>query len=365
MSDLGLYIHVPFCGKKCPYCDFYSVEYRKKTAEKYVSAVLRNIRHYSDKSRIVDTVYFGGGTPSLLTAGQVSDILDTAADSFSLNKNAEITLEANPSGLTPDRLSALRKSGINRLSIGVQSMNDDELKLLGRNHTAEKAEKAVISAYDAGFRDISCDIMIALPKQNKEKLLYSAERLAKLPINHISAYILKAEDGTPFGCEEFRKRLPDDDAAAVLYLEMIKIFEECGFMQYEISNFAKPGFESRHNCRYWKCLDYIGIGPSAHSCFNGKRFAVDRDISEFIDSSVQKITVTDENPCGFEETAMLALRLKSGLDLSIAGSRRTDIEKKIPTLIQAGYAKYDGRFLSLTPKGFLMSNSIIGYIIFE
>lgn len=155
MNTLGLYIHVPFCGKKCPYCDFYSVEYRKKTAEKYVSAVLRNIRHYSDKNRTADTVYFGGGTPSLLTAGQISDILNMAADSFVLNKNTEITLEANPSGLTPDRLSALRESGINRLSIGVQSMNDDELKLLGRNHTAEKAEKAVINAYDAGFRNIS------------------------------------------------------------------------------------------------------------------------------------------------------------------------------------------------------------------
>ena len=365
MNTLGIYIHVPFCGKKCPYCDFYSVEYRRKTAEKYVAAVLRNIRHYSDKSRIVDTVYFGGGTPSLLTIGQISDILNTLADSFIFDINAEITLEANPSGLTPARLSDLRSTGINRLSIGVQSMNDDELKLLGRNHTAEKAERAVIDAYDAGFQNISCDLMIALPEQNAEKLRYSAESLTELPINHISAYILKAEDGTPFGCDKFRSRLPDDDAAAALYLEMIKIFEERGFMQYEISNFAKPGFESRHNCRYWKCLDYIGIGPSAHSCFNGKRFAVDRDISGFIDSSVQKITVTDEDPCGFEETAMLALRLKSGLDLSIAGSRRSDIEKKIPMLIQAGYAKYDGHFLSLTPKGFLMSNSINGYIIFE
>lgn len=365
MNTLGIYIHVPFCGKKCPYCDFYSVEYRKNTAEKYVAAVLRNLRHYSDKSRTVDTVYFGGGTPSLLTAEQISYLLDTIRDAFDLDKNAEITLEANPSGLTPERLSELRKSGINRLSVGVQSMNDDELKLLGRNHTAEKAEKAVISAYDAGFRNISCDLMLALPGQSIEKLRYSAERLAELPINHISAYILKAEDGTPFGCDEFRSRLPDDDAAAALYLEMIEIFEERGFIQYEISNFAKPGFESRHNCRYWKCLDYIGIGPSAHSCCNGKRFAVDRDISGFIDAPVQQVTVTDEDPCGFEETAMLALRLKSGLDLSIAGSRRADIEKKIPMLIQAGYAEYDGHFLSLTPKGFLMSNSVIEYVIFE
>lgn len=364
MSSLGIYIHVPFCGKKCPYCDFYSVAYRKDTAENYVNAVLRNLVHYSDKSRIVDTLYFGGGTPSLLSAVQIDRIITTADECFCLDKDAEITLEANPNTLTPHKLSELHDCGINRLSIGVQSMNDDELRLLGRTHTAAKAEKIVLDAYNAGFRNISCDLMLALPEQTADKLRYSIEKLSSLPVSHISAYILKAEDNTPFGCEEFRSTLPDDDDSAELYLEMVKTMHEYGFIQYEVSNFAKNGFESRHNCRYWKCLDYIGIGPSAHSCFNGKRFAVDRDISGFITSSVQQITVTDERPCGFEERAMLALRLKSGLDLTDVGSHRSDIEKKIPMLIQAGYAEFDGRFLSLTPKGFLMSNSVIEYLVF-
>ena len=364
MNSLGIYVHVPFCGKKCPYCDFYSVSYRKDSAEKYVSAVLRNIVHYADKNKTVDTLYFGGGTPSLLSSDQINRIISTVRDSFLLHENAEITLEANPNTLTPQKLSELLQCGVNRLSIGVQSMNDDELKLLGRTHTSEKAEQAVCDAHHAGFRNISCDLMIALPGQTSDKLLYSINRLCSLPVSHISAYILKAENGTPFGCEDFRRTLPDDDTSAALYLEMVNALHEHGFEQYEVSNFAKDGSESRHNCRYWKCLDYLGIGPSAHSCYDGKRFAVDRDVLQFMDSPVQQISVTDENPCGFEERAMLALRLKTGLDLTDVGQHRYDIEKKIPMLIKAGYAEFDGRFLSLTPMGFLMSNSVIEYLVF-
>jgi len=207
--------------------------------------------------------------------------------------------------------------------------------------------------------------MIGIPHQTAETLEYSANRLALLPIQHISAYILKVEEGTDFDSSEIKSILPDEDETANMYLKMGELLQKHGFMQYEVSNFAKKGFESRHNSRYWKCLDYIGIGPSAHSCYNGKRFAVPSNIEDFLHSQIQKVEVTDNAPCGFEERAMLALRLKSGLDLSTAGSRRADIEKKIPMLIKAGYAEYDGRFLSLTPKGFLMSNSVIGYVVFE
>lgn len=364
MNSLGIYIHVPFCGKKCPYCDFYSVNYRKNTADAYCEAVIRNLRHYSVKKRIVDTVYFGGGTPSLLTSEQTASIIRTLSECFILRENTEITLEANPNTLTPRKLSELLECGINRLSIGVQSMNDDELMLLGRSHSSARAEQCILDAYNVGFRNISCDLMIALPEQTSNKLRYSINKLSSLPVTHVSAYILKAENGTPFGCDDFRRTLPDDDTSAELYLQMVKALHENGFAQYEVSNFAKDGFESRHNCRYWKCLDYLGIGPSAHSCYNGKRFVVERDVLQFIDSPIQQISVTDDNPCGFEERAMLALRLKSGLDLAETSSHRPDIEKKIPMLIKAGYAEFDGRFLSLTPKGFLMSNSIIEYIVF-
>ncbi|MBP3309526.1 MAG: radical SAM family heme chaperone HemW [Ruminococcus sp.] len=365
MNSLGIYIHVPFCGKKCGYCDFYSLSYSKKTAEQYVQAVLRNLRHYSDKNTVTDTVYFGGGTPSLLTAEQIGAVIIEIRDSFSLSDNAEITLEANPCTLTADKLTNLRRVGINRLSIGVQSMLDEELELLGRTHSSDRAVKAVLDANAAGFNNISCDLMLALPSQTPEKLKYSIERMAALPIQHISAYILKTEKNTPFDCDEVRSTLPDDDETAELYLGMVRLMDEHGFMQYEVSNFAKSGFESRHNCRYWKCLDYIGIGPSAHSCYQGKRFAVKRDLQSFLDFPVQPTVITDENPCGFEEFSMLKLRLREGLNLNDVSSHREQIEKKIPDLLKAGYISFDGNNIALTPEGFLMSNSVIGYLIFE
>ncbi|MBP5432746.1 radical SAM family heme chaperone HemW [Ruminococcus sp.] len=364
MRDLGIYIHVPFCGKKCGYCDFYSVGYTRQAAEDYVLAVLRNIRYYSDKQRTVSTVYFGGGTPSLLAPEQLDSILVGIGNCFALDTKAEITLEANPCTLNDEKLYEFRKIGINRLSIGVQSMIDSELEMLGRVHSAERAERAVLDAAKAGFDNISCDLLIALPNQGTESLRYSIERLTALPVQHISAYILKTEEGTPFDCDDIKLRLPDEDVTAELYFEMVRILEERGFMQYEVSNFAVKDFESRHNCRYWKCEDYLGIGPAAHSCYNGKRFAVERDITGFIRDDVQSVTVTDESPCGYEEFAMLRLRLKEGLRFSDVPEHRAEIEGKLLPLIREGYAGTDGERVWLTPKGFLMSNSVIEYLIF-
>ena len=364
MNTLGIYVHVPFCGKKCGYCDFYSVCYTRSQAELYVQAVIRNILHYSDRSRTVDTVYFGGGTPSLLTAEQLSEIITATGESFDLSPDAEVTLEANPNTLTPEKLVQLRDCGINRLSVGVQSMCDDELKALGRTHDSGRAAKAVRDASEAGFRNISCDLMLGIPGQTADTLKTSIDILTELPIQHISAYILKIEDGTPFDCGEVRSLLPDEDTAAELYLLAVKELAAHGFTQYEVSNFALPGFESRHNCRYWKCSDYLGIGPAAHSCYKGKRFAVPRDISEFISSPSQPVEVTDEHPCGFEEYAMLRLRLAEGLALSDVPGHRADIEKKLSPLVKAGYVKYDGERVSLTPEGFLVSNQVIETLIF-
>ena len=364
MRSIGIYIHVPFCGKKCRYCDFYSVCYTKQQTELYVNAVLRNIRHYGDKSIKVGTLYFGGGTPSLLTAEQIESIINESKQSFDFDNNAEITIEANPSTLNSEKLSQLRNAGINRLSIGVQSMKDDELKFLGRLHSAERAEKAVMDAYSAGFDNISCDLMIAVPHQTADSMKYSIDRLSSLPIKHISAYILKVEEGTPFDCDEIKNSLPDEDETADLYLQMCDMLEEKGFMQYEVSNFAKNGYESRHNCRYWKCQEYIGIGPAAHSCFDGKRFAVPKDIEQFIKSDVQPIEITDDSPCGFEEYSMLRLRLKEGLMLDRVPEHKAEIEKKLPSLLKAGYITYENGIVSLTRKGFLMSNSVIEYLVF-
>jgi len=364
MKPLGIYIHVPFCGKKCSYCDFYSVNYSRDAVNSYTDAVIRNLKHFSDKNRCVDTVYFGGGTPSLLSQSQTDIILNEIRNSFDLADDAEITLEANPNTVNSQKLSDFFSSGINRISLGVQSMNDNELKFLGRTHSAKRAVKAVEDSYNAGFRNISCDIMIGITEQTAESLANSIKIISELPVQHVSAYLLKIEENTPFDCDNIRKIIPDDDFSADLYLKMVQMLESCGFLQYEVSNFAVSGFESRHNCRYWKCQDYLGIGPAAHSCCFGKRFAAERDLNAFIQSDIQPYCVTDKSPCGFEESAMLRLRLKEGLNIAETGSHKYDLEKKIPALINAGYAEFDGKFLSLTPKGFLMSNSIIEYLIF-
>lgn len=364
MSSLGIYIHVPFCAKKCAYCDFYSENYRKNTVSQYVEAVIRNLKAYSDKSRLTDTVYFGGGTPSLLSPEQIKIILDTVENNFVLSEKPEITLETNPNTVNFNKLEELRHAGINRLSIGVQSMIDDELKFLGRTHSADRAEKAVIDAYRAGFENISCDVMIALPNQSADSLEYTLDKITSLPIQHISGYILKTESGTPFDCDEIKNSLPDDDLTAELYIKMTETLKNKGFQQYEVSNFALKDFKSRHNCRYWKCLDYIGIGPSAHSCNNGKRFAVERNLNEFISNEVQKVTITDEHPCTFEEYAMLRLRLTEGLDLNAFPEHKDSILKKIPALIKSGYINYNNDNISLTPNGFLVSNSVIEYLVF-
>lgn len=364
MNTLGIYIHIPFCARKCSYCDFYSICYTKMQAELYCNAVLRNIRHYSDKDTVVDTVYFGGGTPTLLIPEQFSGFIDEIRKNFNLVENAEITIEANPNTLSYERLLKLRETGINRLSIGVQSMNNDELRFLGRSHTAERAEKAVLDAVSAGFTNISCDLMIALPNQSADILKSSINILTSLPVTHISAYILKIEENTPFNCPAIRNIMPDDDKTADLYLTMVELLKQKEFAQYEVSNFAKSGFESRHNCRYWKCLDYLGIGSSAHSCYKGRRFAVRSDLQAFIDSPVQPVEITDYSPCGFEEFAMLRLRLAEGLNLSDVESHRSDLVKKITPLVKAGYIRYNGENISLTEKGFLMLNSVIEYLIF-
>lgn len=362
--SLGIYIHVPFCAKKCAYCDFYSACYSKQQAELYVQAVLRNLRHYSDRSAVTDTLYFGGGTPSLLSAEQIAEIIGQVRESFDLANDAEITLEANPGTLSAEKLHQLRNCGVNRLSFGVQSMRNEELKLLGRTHTAERAEKAVFDAASAGFENISCDLMIALPDQDIASVEYSIERMTQLPIQHISAYILKVEEGTPFDRDEIRSRLPDDDLSAAMYLRMADLLEQHGFMQYEVSNFAKSGYESRHNCRYWRCQDYIGIGPAAHSCHKGVRFAVSPDLEAFTSSEFQQAEVTDDAPCGYSEYAMLRLRLKEGLLLDRVPEHKAEIEKKIPALVNAGYITYNNGCVSLTREGFLVSNQVIEYLVF-
>jgi len=346
MNDgIGLYIHVPFCTRKCPYCDFYSVEFNEPLADKYTAAVCDTMRRGGIlPPAVFDTVYFGGGTPSLLGARRILRIL-SAIDT---TDDAEITIEANPAswttGITQD-LFELYEGGVNRISFGVQSLNDSELKALGRLHTAKDAKRSITDAHTAGFRRISADIMLGIPEQTLESLIISVDELANLPLDHISAYILTPDE--------------DEDKAAEFYLAAVERLKQHGFEQYEISNFAKHGSVSRHNLKYWRCEPYLGIGPAAHSFYDGERFHYPNDLMAFIDAkNPLDLRVADGAGGGFEECAMLRLRLAEGL--ATDNAQMLDRAKKLEA---AGLVQTDGNIIRLTPRGFLFSNTVICEII--
>lgn len=349
----GLYIHIPFCRRKCAYCDFYSLAGNEELTEKYTRAVIRNIRYYGGT---FDTVYFGGGTPSLMSGRQIYDIL-SAAD---ITDDAEISSEVNPDSADIEKLRDFKSAGINRISVGIQTFDNSELKMLGRLHNSEQAAATLKNARKAGFENISADLMLGLPYQRSETVTENIRRLAELDVTHISAYMLKVEEGTPLASDEkLLENIADDELSADIYLEAVSCLEKNGFHQYEISNFAKSGYECRHNLKYWRCEDYIGIGPSAHSCNEGKRFAVPRDIAGFIDSDIQQITVTDDSPCGISEQLMLALRLSEGFDISRSGKYSEKLKAAAAPMERHGLLKIkDGR-ICLTAEGFLVSNEII------
>lgn len=346
----GLYIHVPFCKKKCLYCDFYSLPFSEQTVQAYVRAVKRNLKRYDEP---FDTVYFGGGTPILL-AEYLGEILSCV----NIADGAEITAEANPCEMLPNTLETMLRAGINRISVGVQSFSDKELIALGRRHDAYTAEQALKTARTVGFRNISADLMLGIPVQTGDSLMYTLDRLCKLDVDHVSAYMLKIEENTPFGRSV--PLLPDEDETAELYLQTVQNLAAAGLEQYEISNFAKKGMESRHNLKYWRREEYVGIGPAAHSFYDGKRFAVPRDIERFIYEEVQPVEYTDDAPDEYEERVMLGLRLAEG----IPNELYKGFEDRLRLVPDNYYKIKDGR-LSLTAEGFLLSNEIIALLLAE
>lgn len=356
----GIYFHFPFCAKKCPYCDFYSVAYQKSLAEEYVQAICRNIQAYPITDQI-DTIYFGGGTPSLLSPAQVTLILETCSRYFHL-VHPEITLELNPSRRNKTYLHELYSAGVNRLSIGTQSFSDQQLKLLGRTHTAEHNLETVRNAYKAGFRNISCDLMLALPFQTETVLKETLDILTALPVTHVSAYLLQIEEHTPFSENpEILEHLPDDDTAVDRYLQTVHTLEQAGFLQYEVSSFARTGFESRHNLKYWLCEDYLGIGTGAHSCYQGRRFSVPEDIFSFCKSPVQQEELISAHACDREEKLMLALRTVRGIPEE---ALHQNAKKKLAMLEQNNYIRIrPDRTLYLTSEGFAVSNAVISMLL--
>lgn len=365
---IGLYIHVPFCLSKCPYCDFYSQKFDDDFADDYANAVCRAIEKSPFCGRGVDTVYFGGGTPVLLGAERLGIILGQAAKSFKLI-TPEITLEANPAATLTGELAKLRGAGFNRVSFGVQSAIDGELKALGRLHTAADARGCILAAYEAGFNNISADLMLCVPEQTPESLCESIDFISGLPIAHVSAYMLKIEGGTPFS-QLAPDSFPDEDTVSQMYLDCVQTLAQHGFEQYEISNFAKNSAGSRHNLKYWRCEEYLGIGPSAHSFMDGKRFYLPRDTQAFVQAeNPMLLTVPDGEGGGFEEYAMLRLRLCEGLNLNesvkLYGAVLPAITKKARKLEQNGLLTIKNGVVSLTPKGFLLSNSVIANLLYD
>lgn len=354
MKPRGLYIHIPFCARKCPYCDFYS-ETDLSLTEAYTQAVIRNI---SQRDIYADTVYFGGGTPSLLSAEQTARILSAVK----IAPDSEITMECNPNTVTEEYLANIFNAGINRLSFGIQSLDDNELKALGRIHDSETAAKAVRLAYKVGFRNISGDIMLCTQGQTMASLKKTINGMCSLPLTHISAYLLKIEPDTPFGKnDDIYSLLPDEDETADMYLFTVRELEKHGFEQYEISNFAKAGYEAVHNTKYWRCEEYYGIGPSAHSYLNGIRKACPRNLYDFISNETQIELTTDENAGTCEERAMLSMRLtKEGINLN---DYPDDISGRAEPLVKAGLLKKENSRLMLTAEGCLVSNEIICRLI--
>ena len=361
-KPLGLYLHIPFCQRKCAYCDFYSAFYGEEQLNSYTKGLISQIKAWGGRlcRPLVDTVYFGGGTPSLL-GERIIPIIGAVKEAFAVSDGAEITLEINPAGNSKEILSAAKKAGVTRLSIGAQSGNNEILSLLGRTHKAEDTLNTVKAARKMGFDNISLDLMIGLPDSDLSTLKADLDFVLSAEPDHISAYILKTEKNTLFYKKRDSLNLPDEDETAEQYLYMCRYLEDKGFSHYEISNFAKEGNEGKHNLKYWHCEEYLGIGPSAHSFLDGERFYYPRDSRAFLRGEPP---VSDGKGGNEEEYIMLALRLKEGLCFKEYRERfgkdlNDSIKKAALPLYNAGLLNVNDDSISLTDRGMLLSNSII------
>lgn len=364
MKKIGLYIHIPFCKSKCPYCDFFSIKMNDEEMNRYVDKVIERFDKYCNDDIVLDTVYFGGGTPSTLGTERIAKILNAINDKFTVDENAEITMEMNPTSKELINFTVLKECGLNRLSIGMQSAVESEMKLLGRTHSQEDVINTVNQAKKSGIDNISLDLIIGVPTQTKESLKYSMDFCKSLGVKHISAYILKIEEGTKFYTIKDSLNMPSDDEQAEMYMYVSEYLESIGYSQYEISNYSLEGFESKHNTKYWRCEEYIGIGPSAHSFYNGERFYYNRSFEEFYNDKTNFDCIGGTE----EEFIMLNLRLKRGLIFKEYEGKYNknfpeEIIKKAKILEKAGLLTVDKEKVSLNRKGYLVSNAIICELI--
>ncbi|MBE6546245.1 MAG: radical SAM family heme chaperone HemW [Ruminococcaceae bacterium] len=370
--SLGLYLHIPFCLQKCLYCDFCSFPApQREQMEAYVEELCARIVQAAKQNRekmLINSIYFGGGTPSLMTDRMFRRLLGCIHNHCLVTDDCEITVECNPATVDPQKLILLSCLGVNRLSIGLQSANDRELSRLGRLHTFADFRQTFLEAREAGFDNISVDLMYGIPDQTLDSFRHTLDAVLALSPEHISAYGLKIEEGTPFASQRSTLSLPDEDTEFAMYRLCTELLEENGYQKYEISNFAKAGKESRHNLRYWKQEEYLGFGVAAHSCIGGERFGNSRSISDFLagkDITAERTVLTDQDIRN--EYIMLRLRLTEGLSLSDYQMRfGNELETECPAIasfLQGGFLKKENGRLSFTDRGFFVSNTILSELL--
>ena len=372
----GIYVHIPYCHSKCAYCDFLSFPSGAKTQRMYAQRLMEDIgvmgKRYGEIP--VETIFIGGGTPSVPDSGLIVEIMEHVRHAFHVADGAEISMEANPGTVTREKLTDYRKAGINRLSFGLQSANDRELKLLGRIHTWAEFLESFMLARECGFANLNIDLMSALPGQTCESWKETLSRVTDLDPEHISAYSLIIEEGTPFGerygSEEGRKLLPDEDSEREMYHETKRFLKDCGYERYEISNYAKPGRECRHNIGYWTGVPYLGLGLGASSYLDGCRFTVNPDMKQYLEekpgmfADIEKLTKKDME----EEFFYVGLRMTAGVSLS-EFERRFGISAKevypglMETFVKEKAAHFEGDRFVLTDYGLDVSNYIMAQFL--
>jgi oxygen-independent coproporphyrinogen-3 oxidase len=376
MIAAGLYIHIPFCSSRCSYCDFATGIYQSELSERYVRALVEEIRSSRNAGASVDTVYFGGGTPSLLSPSQMDRILATLHDKFRIDTEAERTMEINPGSANPEKLRAFRGLGVNRASFGAQTFADAELAKLGRSHSAADALRTFADLREAGFTNVSFDLIAGLPGQTLEGWQRNIKQALELGPEHLSFYLLEVHSGTPLA-EHIRRGIqpePDEDLAGVMYQWMLDQAAEAGYEHYEISNLCRPGFHSRHNVKYWTAAPYFGFGCSAHS-YDGDalRWSNQRDVLKYVETiennespvvEEQQLTQTDVRA----EALFLGMRLMRGVDVrryreSFGVDLRDEHREDLDRFCKAGLLEFDGDLIKLTRTGALLSNEVFAAFV--
>jgi oxygen-independent coproporphyrinogen III oxidase len=372
--SLGLYVHIPFCSAICNYCNFNRGLFDAVLKDRYTAALLTEIGEAGDGSP-ADTIFFGGGTPSLLEPGEVQAIIETCRRAWDVASDAEITLEANPETATPERLAGFRSAGVNRLSIGVQSFSDEELRRLSRLHSADKAVTAFHAARGAGFDNVSLDLMMWLPQQAVSHWLESVDALIALGPEHASMYLLEIYPNAPLRDAMARGAwsvAPEDDAAE-MYLSGLDRMDQAGYVQYEISNVARPGRESRHNLKYWTDGEWLGFGCGAHSTRRGVRWKNRSGTEEYISTvtgggqlATERRVLTDAER--LEEALFMGLRLSDGIDLQGMKDRYgvdvwAEYGRELQPFVDGGLLVYDGRSLRVLRQGMLLAHEVMAVFI--